>query len=185
MNRSSPPTTGRCAVCAKVSFTSRQAARRAARRHSTFDVQPYRCPAGNGIHLGHRPSGVARGELTRGEFNRGVRPHRTRPVAEAVRARFDDIFPPAELNAFGPDFARELVALHEVLGDWPTWRQSLLRFASSADHPAQRLLTPSAGHPRYQWREDSTRLLMEELRDFRWIEFTDAPRSLRPGTRAY
>lgn len=64
MSREHYTWTGSCPDCGKRSFTTRKAAKKAARRIGDGDhMSAYRC--GGYWHIGHLPTAIIRGHLTR------------------------------------------------------------------------------------------------------------------------
>ncbi|MFT3662083.1 MAG: hypothetical protein QM809_11965 [Gordonia sp. (in: high G+C Gram-positive bacteria)] len=169
----------RCRRCDKVAFPSRNAARRAARTRQLHDTHSYRCPAGNGVHLGHQPESVRRGRVSSDAYALGARGHRLHRVGSEVRKRFAEVFPNTVLVSFADEFT-DVVAQHwSADGRGPTWREAITPFLDRPGHPVTEFFDAPDGWKQDRWREQALLLLLETLRDDRWITFDDRPRSLR------
>lgn len=79
----------RCPVCGKVRYSSRRAARLAIRRirsRRSGHMSPYRC--GDFWHVGHTPSAVVRGDITRDDLVVNERPGE-KPMSTAAALAHD------------------------------------------------------------------------------------------------
>lgn len=172
----------RCADCGKKSFRSRKAARQMARRWELRKLHVYRCPHGNGLHVGHIPTAVARGQMSAQEYEAGI-VHHSGACSVAVRQRFAECCPSDVLAAIGREMAHRIVSLTGPDGGGPTWREALERYRRDPNHPISLLFAPPKGSDRTVWREQACRLLMETLREEGWISFNRTRGSLRAAQR--
>ncbi|WP_440712629.1 hypothetical protein [Gordonia sp. FQ] len=164
-----------------MAFPSRKLARRAARARDLHGLATYRCPVGSGVHLGHQPMVVRRGQVSASAYTTGVHPHRRRGVSAGVRTRFTDCCPPEVLTAIGIEMSKALAVWHDEHGRGPTWREALGPFRDRPESPVARLFDVPEGRNPDSWKDQATRSLMETLRDRGWITFDGRPHSLRPG----
>lgn len=67
-----PADIGTCADCDKRVYPSSKTARAIAKRIPGRHMNTYRCPVGNGWHLGHLPAVVVHGDLDKDEYQRRV-----------------------------------------------------------------------------------------------------------------
>ena len=174
-----------CRRCEKYSYSSRSAAKRAARSRSMTTVHTYSCPSGSGFHIGHKPAKVRRGDVTGSEF---ADPARRRIDSVSVQA-FDAVrhcVAGGQLDVIGHTAVLTIAQLSRDTGRSPTWRETAEALSTDRTLPVGELLTAPAGWEgdASQWRAQITTVLMNRLRDRGWVEFGTRARSLRPGPRA-
>lgn len=71
-----------CEPCGKRSFSTRSAARKTAKQIPGRGLHAYACPKGHGWHLGHLPTSVVRGAISKSDYVAGV--ERRRAAREAT-----------------------------------------------------------------------------------------------------
>ena len=179
----------RCAPCDRLVYRERKRAKQAAREQRGRGLHVYRCPHGYGFHLGHLPSEILRGEVSKQqyfEWNNSRSRHRGYRVPTSVKRHLLELEQDGTLDALGASMAAVIAGYRTTNGFGPTWREAwTTTFHLLSTDRAARVLErhPSITQTAERWESRVQDVVMVRLHQLGWVAFDGRERSLATGAK--